>query len=75
MPIVEDNRRTDVARLIRMVEADFREMPSMRLTHAQAQRLWNLSQPDCAQVLGYLVSTGRLVRDRAGQYCSPLASY
>ena len=75
MPIVKHSTRTDVLRLVQIVEADFREMPSMRLTHAQAQRLWNMSQRDCAQVLESLLSAGRLVRDRAGQYCVPRTPY
>ena len=52
-----------------IVEAEFREMPGMRLTPAQAQRLWHLSAEECAGVLEYLMLRGQLQRDRKGQYC------
>lgn len=51
-----------------VIEAEFREMPGMRLTEAQACRLWNLSKEDCDDVLGYLVDRGLLVRDATGRY-------
>ena len=58
-----------------MVVADFNEMPGMRLTRAQAQRLWNMSPEDCSFVLTHLLRAGRLVQDSAGQYCVPRAAY
>ena len=56
----------DLADLAQRARAEFREMPGMSLTTAQAARLWQLS-PDTAEVLlAELVEAGFLVR-RAGQ--------
>ena len=57
-----------VASLAQLIEAEFDEMPGMRLTLAQVRRLWNLSQPDCEQALEYLCGAGRLACDRMGRY-------
>jgi hypothetical protein len=51
-----------------LIDAEFDEMPGMHLTFAQAKRLWNLSDDECADVLDCLVSSGRLTR-RDGQFC------
>ena len=57
-----------VANIARLIDAQFQEMPGMRLTEAQARRLWNLSQQDCAGALDHLREAGRLVRDHSGRY-------
>ena len=54
-----------------IVEAEFRDMPELRLTRAQAQRLWHLSSEECGDILDYLTRAGRLQRDRTGQYGVP----
>lgn len=54
-----------------IVDAEFREMPGLRVTPAQAQRLWHLSPEECGDVLDYLTREGRLQRDRSGQYALP----
>ena len=51
-----------------LIDAEYKEMPGMRLTFAQARRLWNLSTDDCGCVLEYLVSRGRLTRDAGGRF-------
>ena len=52
-----------------LIEAEYREMPGMRLTFAQVGRLWNLAPTDCRVVLEYLVSRGRLARDYNDRFC------
>ena len=42
------------------IRAEYREMPGMRLTVAQAARLFNLEPIRCAQLLDALVSAGAL---------------
>ncbi|MBI2186583.1 MAG: hypothetical protein HYU37_05590, partial [Acidobacteria bacterium] len=42
------------------IRAEYHEMPGMRLTVAQAARLFNLEPDCCAQVLDTLVSHGAL---------------
>ncbi|HMF98765.1 MAG TPA: hypothetical protein VKE96_30905 [Vicinamibacterales bacterium] len=51
---------------MRRVRAEFAEMPGLRLTESQAQRLWHLDTVTCAAALGSLVDVGYLLwtRDR-----------
>ncbi len=42
------------------VQAEYHEMPGMRLTTAQAARLFNLEPASCASVLDALVKDGIL---------------
>ena len=46
-----------------LIEAEYKEMPGMRLTSSQIRRLFSLSADDCRKVLDYLVSAGPLSRD------------
>ena len=50
------------------IHAEFREMPGMCLTEAQARRLFNLSELACSQMLSLLVNQGMLRRSEDGQY-------
>jgi hypothetical protein len=47
-------------RLFRRVWSEFSEMPGLRLTRPQAQRLWGLDEETCAQILDVLVRAGFL---------------
>ncbi len=47
---------------MRRARADYKEMPGLRLTAAQASRLWALDAPLCAAVLSQLVEQGFLAR-------------
>jgi hypothetical protein len=55
-------------RLERLVHAEFREMPGLRLTRQQAQRLWGLDQTTCVQLLAALVDSGFLTIMPDGRY-------
>jgi hypothetical protein len=55
-------------RLEGLIDAEYKEMPGMRLTFAQIRRLWNLSNEECGNALDHLVSAGRLIR-RGEHYC------
>jgi hypothetical protein len=48
--------KNDVEQLAVRVSAEFLEMPGMRLTMSQAQRLWCLDGDTCAQVVALLVA-------------------
>jgi hypothetical protein len=50
----------DVA--LRRARSDFLEMPGLRLTECQAQRLWMLEAPVCRAVLSTLVDARFLKR-------------
>jgi hypothetical protein len=54
--------------LIRRVRSEFLEMPGLRLTVAQAQRLWALDHAVCTDVLKALVDARFLFRTRDGAY-------
>jgi hypothetical protein len=50
------------------VLAEFREMPCLRLTAAQAQRLFGLRPDISHRVMGTLIHDGRLRLDDEGRY-------
>lgn len=47
---------------------EFDELPTLRLTVAQATRLWALDRAACQCALDLLVDAGFLARDRTGRY-------
>ena len=51
------------------VRGEYREMPGLALTLAQAGRLWSLDAATCADVLTNLVESGYLSRRADGAYC------
>lgn len=48
--------------LLRRIRGEYMEMPGLRLTDRQAQRLWALDSGTCRQVLDTLVASGFLRR-------------
>jgi Fic family protein len=58
-----------------LIDAEYHEMPGMRLTSAQVRRLWNLSADQCSRVLDYLVKSGVLIRDKDDRFCRAADSY
>lgn len=50
------------------IRGEFLEMPGLRLTAAQAARLWHIDAATCGEVLGRLVNDRFLTRTRAGDY-------
>jgi hypothetical protein len=54
--------------LLRRIEGEYREMPGMCVTAAQAQRLWGLDPTTCEFVLTTLVERRILRRTRRGLY-------
>jgi hypothetical protein len=53
---------------LRRVKGEYLEMPGLRLTPAQAQRLWGLDREACDALLGALVDTKFLYRTRDGAF-------
>jgi len=47
---------------IRLVQAEYREMPGLNLTTPQVQRLWGFDAATCKEVLGTLESERFLKR-------------
>jgi hypothetical protein len=58
----------DFVRLLEIVRGEFLEMPGLRLTKRQAQRLWTLDSDMCDAVLGSLEATEFLRQTRDGEY-------
>ena len=56
----------DLDAVIHRVREEFIEMPGLRLTPAQATRLWGLEIETCNAVIAALVETAFLRRTAAG---------
>src|SRR5262249_17214506 len=54
--------------VLRRVQGEFLEMPSLRLTEAQARRLWGLDAAYCDALLATLVEAKFLFRTRDGAF-------
>ena len=54
--------------VLRRVQGEFLEMPGLRLTEAQARRLWGLDTASCSALLGALVDAHFLFRTREGAF-------
>jgi len=52
--------------IVSRIREEFREMPGLRLTPAQATRLWGLEDKTCAAVIDRLVASAYLRWTRAG---------
>ena len=54
--------------VLRRVQGEYIEMPGLRLTTAQAQRLWGLDRAACDALLCALVDAKFLFRTRDGAF-------
>ncbi len=54
--------------LLRRIQGEYLEMPGLRLTPAQAQRLWGLTRLECESLMHVLVDLQFLRRTRDGAY-------
>ena len=61
----------NLSELAMRARAEFREMPGMCLTTAQAARLWQLSPARAEELLSELVESGFLVRRDGQRYRLP----
>ena len=60
--------RTADEHLLRRIRGEYLEMPGLRLTCEQAQRLWGLDAPTCTRLLERLVDARFLRRGADGRY-------
>lgn len=60
--------------LMLRIRGEFREMPGLCLTSAQASRLWSLDADTTAMALEMLVGSGALVRTMDGRYIAQRGS-
>ena len=65
-----NNRREapQFATLLRRIQNEYREMPGLKLTEAQARRLWALDGGTCSFVLTTLLERRFLKRTASGTY-------
>ena len=54
--------------VFRQIRGEYTEMPGLRVTQPQAQRLWGLDEATCRLALDSLVGAGFLRRTDAGHY-------
>lgn len=54
--------------LLQRIEGEYREMPGLSVTAAQAERLWGLDTTTCSFVLMTLIQRGILLRTPRGTY-------
>jgi hypothetical protein len=57
--------------VLQRIQGEYLEMPGLRLTTAQAQRLWGLERDVCEALLAALVDTRFLCRTREGAFVRP----
>ncbi|MGE5816062.1 MAG: hypothetical protein ACM36C_16350 [Acidobacteriota bacterium] len=57
--------------VLQRIQGEYLEMPGLRLTTAQAQRLWGLERDICETLLAALVDTKFLCRTRDGAFVRP----
>jgi hypothetical protein len=53
---------------VQLIQMEYREMPDLKLTCRQAQRLWSLPQELCDHALVLLIQARFLVLTRDGSY-------
>ena len=58
--------------LLARIRAEFLEMPGLRLTLAQARRLWHVEEAACAAALDELVRAKFLTHHANGAYIRPV---
>ncbi|MEP7247170.1 MAG: hypothetical protein ABI885_26280 [Gammaproteobacteria bacterium] len=61
-------RSSGISPVVRRVENEYHEMPGLKLTEAQAQRLWGLDGNTCRVVLETLMQQRFLRRTATGMY-------
>ena len=62
------HRDSQLDDLVRRVRSEYLEMPGLRLSAAQAQRLWSLDAETCSTVLEALLADRFLARTSTGNY-------
>ena len=63
-----------VGDLLRLIQAEYREMPCLRLTKPQMQRLWGLEQFVCDALVDALVGAQVLRPTTNGAYIAATAA-
>ena len=67
-PVAEHHHDEGVTYLLHRIRSEFIEMPGLRLTPAQAARLWGMERHTSARILDGLAMAGFLSKNRDGAY-------
>jgi hypothetical protein len=67
-PAAIQQRLNRLSPLVRRIEGEYHEMPGLKLTEAQARRLWGLDPTTCRVVLAALTQKRFLRRTANGMY-------
>jgi hypothetical protein len=62
---------TPIGLLVERIRAEYIEQPGLRLTEAQASRLWRLDEQQCRCALSELTGADFLKRSEDGRYARP----
>lgn len=68
------HKATAMEQMLRRIQGEFLEMPGLRLTCRQAQRLWNLDALICESLLAALVDVAFLVQTPDGLFIQRTSS-
>ena len=68
LPSSAPRRIIDFVRLLDTVRGEYVEMPGLRLSSRQAQRLWAIDAETCDAVLGALEHSHFLEKNREGEF-------
>jgi hypothetical protein len=60
-----------ITTLVERIRAEYIEQPGLRLTEAQASRLWRLDEPTTQLALSELTGAAFLQRSEDGRYARP----
>ncbi len=61
--------------LVERIQGEFEEMPGLKLTQAQAQRLFGLGRAECEWLLSILTDSRFLARTPDGSYIRASAAH
>ena len=67
-PLGKHRQDAGMTPLLHRIQSEFLEMPGLRLTPAQAARLWALDRHMSERLLDGLTMTGFLLKNRDGAY-------
>ena len=59
---------SDTSRLVQRIRAEYASVPGLKITCAQASRLWSAPEPECVAAFDLRVSEGVLWRAPSGRY-------
>jgi predicted transcriptional regulator of viral defense system len=65
---IQRTSTSGMSALLVRVQSEYLEMPGLKLTEAQARRLWGLDANSCRAVLATLIERGFLRRSADGSY-------